>query len=210
MSGESSGSESPATEPAGRDWGRLALVASVVLLVLAVLLRSFVFGLVTVKTGSMQPAIRPGSTWVYLRSVEPQVGDIVVVELPWDPGVLHVKRLVAQGPAEVELVDGRLYVDGAPSFVDRDIDVPWLDETCTPRVGRGHVENYGADGEGIEVKVLGGGDHSRTQLLAGEIWLLGDRRGRSEDSGQWGQVSSSAVRGKVWGAVLTGEGCDQE
>ena len=101
-------------------------------------------------------------------------------------------------------------MDGAPSFVDRDIDVPWLDETCTPRVGRGHVENYGADGEGIEVKVLGGGDHSRTQLLAGEIWLLGDRRGRSEDSGQWGQVSSSAVRGKVWGAVLTGEGCDQE
>ena len=200
-----SGDGAPAPKP-GRDWGRLALVASVALLILAVILRSYVFGLVTVKTGSMQPEIRPGSTWLYLRSVEPQVGDVVVVELPWEPGVLHVKRLVARGPAEVELVDGRLYVDGAPVFVDRDIDVPWLDETCTQRVGRGHMEVYAA--EGREVAVLGGGDHDRTQLLEGELWLLGDRRGRSEDSGQWGPVSSGALRGKVWGAVLDGEDCD--
>ena len=198
MAAESSASTGP-------DWGRLALVASVVLLVVAVLLRSYVFGLVTVKTGSMQPTIRPGSTWLYLRGVEPQVGDMVVVELPWDPGVLHVKRLVALGPTEVELVDGRLYVGGAPIFSDRDIDVPWLDETCTQRVGRGHIEVYGGE---QEVKVLGGGAHDRTQLRAGELWLLGDRRGRSEDSGQWGAVPADAVRGKVWGAVLAGEGCE--
>jgi signal peptidase I len=188
----------------GRDWGRLALVASLVLLFLAIVLRIAVFGLVSVKTGSMQPAIRPGSTWLYLKYAEPELGDMVVVELPWEPGVLHVKRLVATGPGEVELVDGRLYVDGAPVFVDRDVDVPWLDETCTSRFGRGHEEIYG----GSHVSVLGGGDHARTQLLAGEIWLLGDRRGRSEDSGQWGPVTYNAVRGKVWGPVLSGEACE--
>lgn len=188
----------------GRNWGRMALAVSVLLLLLAIVLRFAVFGLVNVKTGSMQPAIRPGSTWLYLKFAEPEIGDMVVVELPWEPGVLHVKRLVASGPGEVELVDGRLYVDGAPVFVDRDVDVPWLDESCTPRVGRGHAEIYAAN----EVPVLGGGEHDRTRLLAGEIWLLGDRRGRSEDSGQWGAVPSGAVRGKVWGPVLAGQGCD--
>lgn len=182
----------------------MALGISTLLLVLAVVLRTWVFGLVTVQTGSMQPNIRPDSTWLYLKGGEPEIGDVVVLELPWDPGVLHVKRLVAAGPTETELVDGRLYVAGAPVFVDRDVDVPWQDEACTDRVGRGHLERFGDE----EVQVLGGGDHARTQLLAGEIWLLGDRRGRSEDSGQWGAVSLDAVRGTVWGPVLGGEGCD--
>ena len=41
------------------------------------------------------------------------------------------------------------------------------------------------------------GDHVRTELREGDLWLLGDNRGASEDSRQWGVIPESLVQGKV-------------
>ncbi|MED5373492.1 MAG: signal peptidase I [Myxococcota bacterium] len=190
-------------EAKGRSWPLWAAVGA---LVTSLALRRFVFGLVTIQTGSMQPNLRPQQTLLYSKTRAAEPGDVVVLELPWEPGVLHVKRLVAQGPGEVELADGRLYLSGEPVFVDRDVDVPWRSEDCRSELGRGHRERIGEE----EWLVLGGGDHARTPLKAGEVWVLGDRRGRSEDSGQWGPIPASALRGTVITAVWDSGRCEGE
>ena len=179
--------------------GRWPLVLSALSLGLALLARHFVFGLVTVQTGSMEPAVEEGSTLLFSRLAEPQLGDIVAVQLPDDPQFLHVKRIVAIGPGEVELVDGRLYVDGQRVAGEETL-LRWTDAGCGAKSVAGVTERG--------VVVERSGDHERTQLFEGEVFLLGDRRAVSEDSRQWGPVRRELVVGVVQRVAWGASACD--
>jgi len=179
--------------------GRWSLLLSALALVLALLARHYVFGLVTVQTGSMEPAVEEGSTLLFSRLAKPAVGDIVAVQLPDDPQFLHVKRVVALGPGEVELVDGRLYVDGQRVAGEETL-LEWSNANCQWKTVAGVTER------GIVVERSG--DHERTTLVADEVFLLGDRRAVSEDSRQWGPVRRELVVGVVQRVAWGSSPCD--
>ncbi len=168
---------------------------------LALALRTWVFGLVSVPTASMVPSVLPGEVLLYWRLAEPEPGDVVAVDRA--DGVLHVKRVVAGAGQEVELSGGLLYVDGRRVTGELDGVLRWVDGDCTPREGRGAPEVLGA----ASYRVLPGGDHPRERVPEGQIFLLGDHRGASSDSRQWGPSPRSAVRGVVLARVWSREPC---
>ena len=180
------------------------LVLGLAFVLTALALRAFVFGVVRVRTGSMEPSVREGEVWVFSRLAEPVVGDVVVLRLPDEPE-LHVKRVVAVGPAEVELDRGRLYVDGQAVGTEGE-PLSWVDGQCRDRTSATMDEQFGA----AAWRVLAEGDHAREEVPAGAVWLLGDARRTSHDSRQWGPVPSDAVQGVIRGVAWTGGACEGE
>jgi signal peptidase I len=188
------------TEPVRR--GRWPLIAGLVL-VAALALRIWVFGLLKVSTGSMEPTVRSGETVLWTPLGQPRPGDVVVVELPEDPGVLHLKRLIALGPGELELSDGRLYLDGQASWSQAGART-WTDGRCELRESRFVVEHSGE----ASWEVQRGGDHPLERLGADRIWVLGDARRSSEDSRQWGALPAASLRGRALFVAWSGALCD--
>lgn len=182
-----------------RRWLGVAVAA----LLSAVALRAFVLGVVRVRTGSMEPTVAEGEIRVWSRLATPTVGDVVVVRLPDEPDVVHVKRLVAVGPAEVELVQGRLYVDGVGLGEEAE-PLEWQDASCRPRRAESVRERVGD----TSWRVVAAGDHDREILHAGEVWLLGDARRTSHDSRQWGPLPAAAIEGVLTGVAWTPGACE--
>ncbi|HHC08037.1 MAG TPA: signal peptidase I [Actinobacteria bacterium] len=69
---------------------------------------------------SMEPALEPGD-WVLARRATGPLrrGDVVVFPDPLESDRFLVKRVVGLGGERIELVDGRVLVDGRP------LDDPW-------------------------------------------------------------------------------------
>ena len=79
-------------------------------------LRTFVFQAYEIPSGSMEETIMTGDmvfsekVSYYLRDVQP--GDIVTFQDPEIPGRVLIKRVIAVGGQTVDLVDGKVVVDG--------------------------------------------------------------------------------------------------
>ncbi|HLS23141.1 MAG TPA: signal peptidase I [Pseudogracilibacillus sp.] len=91
------------------EWIKAALIA----LVLALLLRAFVFATSVVKGESMLPTLEDGervvfNKFIYLIS-EPARGDIVIIQKPESN---YVKRIIGLPNETIEIRDNILYVDG--------------------------------------------------------------------------------------------------
>ena len=84
--------------------------------VLALLVQRFVFFHVLVPTGSMIPTINTGDRMFVVREYFPEslkTGDIVVFKVwPDDVETLYVKRLIGTPGDTVEIVDGKVSVNG--------------------------------------------------------------------------------------------------
>jgi len=115
----------------------------------------------------------------------PKRGDVVIFRLPRDPDVVYVKRLIGLPGDTVQMVDGRLIINGK----------------ITPirRAGNANVEN--SDGTSVSadrfIETLPGGvahvivklsalaplDNTRTFTVpAGHFFMMGDNRDNSLDS----------------------------
>jgi signal peptidase I len=140
---------------------------------LVVLLVSSVTGLLPVQvmrvgSESMAPTIATGDLVLLDRGHQGVARmDVVVVERP-DTGVLLVKRAVALGGDEVAIEDGVLVVNGLP--------------VCEPS---------------IDPDRLDGVWFGPQTVPAGTVFLMGDDRGSSIDSREFGPVSADDVRGRV-------------
>jgi len=170
----------------------------------ALVLRTWVFGLVTVPTASMAPTLLPGEIALYWKFQEPAVGDVVVVDR--DDGVLHIKRVVAIGGDEVEISAGRLYVNGSPIREAAGEAARWEEEGvegCRERSAATVIEAR----EARRWRVIPGGEHERERVPEGTIFLLGDHRPSSSDSRQWGASPRQAARGVVASLVWSRSPC---
>lgn len=173
------------------------LVASV----FGLFLRAFLLSAVIVESRSMAPTLNPGdrvlvnrfvfsaepSAWLASRS--PRPGDIVELR-PVDAGApTLVKRVLAVGPATVEVRDKRLIVGGSPR------DVPfahWDDVRIYP------------NSPFLEDSLRYRDNLPAADLAAGELFALGDNRDYSFDSRMFGAVDDGRVIGRpflrVWSA----------
>jgi signal peptidase I len=166
----------------GDMWGELRSLLRDVLFagVIAVLIVVFVVQPVRVEGQSMMPRLHdqdrifvnkfiyPLREWI--GDKEPiKRGDIVVLLFPDDPSKSYIKRVVGLPGEEINVENGKLYVNGVQ------IDEPYLD-----------TEYLSAD-------TMPGSVHVRDH----HYFVMGDNRRNSSDSRYWGQVPEKYIYGKA-------------
>lgn len=140
-------------------------------LVLAIVIRTFVFQPFYIPSGSMEPTLQVNdriivSKFSYKFNSEPDLGDVIVFKYPLDPQRDFIKRVIGTPGDIVEIQDSQLYVN--------DQLIP---------------EAYIAAGEF--------GDYGPIQVPEESFFVLGDNRNNSQDSRSWGFVPQKNLIGKA-------------
>jgi len=189
-----------------RGWLRRELPPLLLTIALLVVARSSFANHYVVPSGSMEPTLLPGDRVVVDMSAygvrvpftevellargRPAPGDVVVFKSPAD-GTRLIKRVVAVGGQTVELVDGRLRIDGRALQPDPG--------DASERFGDRIVRLDLADG--------GGPGIAPSTIPEGMVLVLGDHRGRSADGRYFGLVPQRAFYGRALGVYWrSGEG----
>ncbi len=159
-----------------KEWGEPLLVAAV----LAIIIRTFIFGPYKIPTGSMKPTFMEEDKIfvdkLSYRFHSPERGDIIVFKYPVDPKKDFVKRLAGLPGDALEIRNGVLIVNGKP--------------ITEPPFSKNHYYNfedwqYGKSGLVIRVP-------------EGQYFALGDNSAHSADSRQWGFVPKKNLVGKAF------------
>lgn len=92
--------------------------AIVTAVVLALLIRIFLFEIILVVGESMLPTLENGDR-VFVNKIgyiigEPELGDIVIFKTPEDGKTSYVKRIIGLPGDQVKIVDGVVYVNDEP------------------------------------------------------------------------------------------------
>lgn len=159
-----------------KNWGEPLLIAAV----LAILIRTFLFGPYKIPTGSMKPTFMEEDKIfvdkLSYRFHAPERGDIIVFKYPMDRKKDFVKRLAGLPGDQLEIRKGVLFVNGKPMT-----DPPFSKNTYY------NVEDwkFGRSGQIIQVP-------------DGQYFALGDNSAHSADSRQWGFVPRKDLVGKAF------------
>ncbi|MDD5807144.1 MAG: signal peptidase I [Eggerthellales bacterium] len=155
-------------------------IAYVAFVVIAVwVIKSFIISPYTIPSSSMSDTISIGdNVWseriTYYFS-DPKPGDIVTFDDPLNPSRTLIKRVVAVGGQTVDLIDGKVMVDGVA------LDEPYTD-------GKASYPETPAAGVSISYPYT---------IPDGEIWVMGDNRTNSADSRYFGSIDASSVSGRA-------------
>ena len=135
--------------------------------------RTYVLEPFEVPTGSMLETIQLGDRLygekISYRFREPEQGEIVMFREPTDDTTILVKRVIATAGQEIDLIDGKVYVDG------EELDEPYVSGKETYPLGR-HASNLSAD------------PSFPYTVPEGCVWVMGDNRTNSLDSRYFGPV----------------------
>ncbi len=146
-------------------------------------IQSFIAQPYRVQQESMMRTLEPDQ-YVLVDKLTPRFdtykrGDIVVFNPPqnWvqEGSEPYIKRVIGIGGDSIQLKDGDVYVNGTK------IDEPYV---------------YQENGKGQPTEALSGVDH--WVVPQGQLFLMGDHRGNSADSREFGPVDLSAVIGRAW------------
>lgn len=130
--------------------------------ILAVVLNMFLIVNAVIPTASMEPTIMTGSRifgnrLAYLKE-GPERGDIVIFKFPDDESQLFIKRVIGMPGDTVEMIDGKIYINGSSTPLDE----PYI-----------KVEPYG--------------DYGPVTVPDDSYFMMGDNRNCSADSRYWHQ-----------------------
>ena len=158
----------------GREWAHSIIVA----LVLTLIIRTYVIQAFKIPSGSMLPTLQIGdklfvNKYLY-RFKSPKRGDIVVFKYPVDPKKDFIKRLVGLAGDEVEIREGKIYVNGKA-----------LEDSRT--FGKFYYYNHDPYGGPREI----------IKVPAESYFVLGDNSANSQDSRFWGFVPKKNMLGKA-------------
>lgn len=139
-------------------------------------LRTFIVGTYEIPSGSMQDTIQIGdrvfSEKLSYYNRSPLPGEIVTFDDPLEDQTL-IKRVIAVGGDEVDLIDGSVYVNGEK------LDEPYTD-------GKPSYPLDHAYGISVEYPY---------KVPDGYLWVMGDNRTNSADSRYFGAIPASSVTG---------------
>lgn len=142
-----------------------------------------------VPNNSMAPAIPAGSNVIMegftLRGRNPERGDIVVFD-PSDsvtktpPGTLWIKRVAALPGEQVEIREGKLYINGAETALNNEAGPilfwdPAIDATAAPKLATTLT----------------------TTVPPSEYFLIGDNSRHSYDSRFFGCIPKTKIVGRI-------------
>ncbi len=162
-----------------RSFGSFVVMLAIVALI-TVGLRAFVFVPYEIPSGSMEETIMTGDM-VFSEKVsyyfrEPAYKDIVTFADPQVAGRTLIKRVIATEGQTVDLVDGKVVVDGVP------LDEPYTDGKPS------YPLDHTAPGVTLEYPIT---------IPEGQIWVMGDNRTASQDSRYFGPVDVRDVTGRA-------------
>jgi len=162
-------------------WEVSKIVIIAALIVLPI--RYFVFQPFVVRGSSMEPNFYSGDYLIVdeisYRFNPPQRGDVIVFGYPRNPSQRFIKRIIGLPNETIEIKDKKIIIsslDGTEQILD----------------------------EGTYLPISGISEETNLKLsLSGdEYFVLGDNRGNSSDSRQWGPVKREYIIGKVFVRVF--------
>ncbi len=160
-----------------REW----VEALVFALVVAVIVRGFIFAPFKIPSGSMIPTIEIGDhifatmysygisvpfTGVRLFESEIERGDIVIFPYPLDPSIDYIKRVIAVGGETVRVEDTTVFINGEPLAEPYGYYDPLV---------LAHFRKNGSQPE----------TYGPVTVPKGKIFVMGDNRFNSADSRAW-------------------------
>lgn len=157
------------------EWGIIIVVAVVV----AVLVRAFVFQTFFIPSTSMYPTLQPGDRIVvYKLSGAPTPGEVIVFKRPpkedcgGPPVPDLVKRVIGLPGQTIQGKDGVVFING------RKLPEPWLPQKTAK--SSTYTSNFGP-----------------LKIPQGDYFMMGDNRTDSCDSRDWGPLPGSYIVGQV-------------
>lgn len=186
-------------------WDTLKTIIYAILI--AILIRTFLFEPFKIPSGSMYPTLYVGdflfvSKYSYGYSKhslpfslplfegrvwksEPKQGDVVIFKYPQDNRTDFIKRIIGLPKDKIKLVNGRLYIN------DKLVPREQLEDFVV-RDNKGNAERYHQYLEtlpnGVKHRILEVSDNEREDNVEeltvpdGYIFVMGDNRDRSDDS----------------------------
>ncbi len=120
-----------------------------------------------ISGASMEPTLKIGERYVMVAPPYYSEGDIIVFFEKNNEKMHITKRIVAKGPAHVQLRDGLLYVNG--------------------------VRDEPPNGDGRRLPL----PDREWRLSSGEFFVVGDNRANSMDSRDYGPITSEQIIGRL-------------
>ncbi|TKT81303.1 signal peptidase I [Aquamicrobium sp. LC103] len=189
--------------------GGLGETVSVIVqaLLLALVIRTFLFQPFSIPSGSMRPTLLEGdylfvTKWAYgysrhslpfspnlfsgrIWGSAPERGDVVVFKFPPNPSLDYIKRVIGLPGDRVQMRDGQLFINGdaVPREKVGEINNPDITEMNRPvDVYRETLPN-GVSYDTLDLTPNSIGDNTREFVVpAGHYFMMGDNRDNSTDS----------------------------
>ncbi len=176
-------------------------------LLLALVIRTFLFQPFSIPSGSMRPTLLEGdylfvTKWSYgysryslpfspnlfsgrIWGGEPERGDVVVFKFPPNPSIDYIKRVVGLPGDKIQMRGGQLFINdvAVPREKIGQIDNPDITEVARPvDVYRETLPN-GVSYDTLDLTPNGIGDDTREFIVPeGHYFMMGDNRDNSADS----------------------------
>ncbi|MCR4267931.1 signal peptidase I [Nitratireductor sp. ZSWI3] len=176
-------------------------------LILALVIRTFLFQPFSIPSGSMRPTLLEGdylfvTKWAYgysrhslpfsppifsgrIWGGEPKRGDVVVFKFPPNPSIDYIKRVIGLPGDTIQMREGVLYINNEPVKREKtgQINDPDITEMDRPvDVYRETLPN-GVSYETLDLTPNGIGDNTREFVVPeGHYFMMGDNRDNSADS----------------------------
>lgn len=155
-------------------WEWLKIVVSAA--AIALVLNTCIIANSQVPTGSMENTIMTGDRVIgsrlNYRFSDPERGDIVIFHFPDDEKIYYVKRIIGLPGETVDIVDGKVYIDGSATPLEED----YIREPMIPEAPM-HFE-----------------------VPEDSYFMMGDNRNYSSDARRW--KNHYVKRGKIIAKVL--------
>lgn len=139
--------------------------------ILAVIIRFFLFQPFYIPSGSMEPTLKPGDRIIVNKLIyrysQPKRGDIMVFKYPRDPQRDFIKRVVGLPGETIDIKDSIVYINNSV------IPQPFLEP-------------------GLKF-----GSFGPVDIPDNSYFMMGDNRNNSEDSRVWGTLPSENIVGKA-------------
>jgi signal peptidase I len=189
--------------------GGLGETVSVIVqaLVLALIIRTFLFQPFSIPSGSMRPTLLEGdylfvTKWAYgysrhsfpfspplfsgrIWGASPERGDVVVFKFPPNPSLDYIKRVIGLPGDRIQMRDGQLFINGeaVPRQKIGQIDNPDITEVDRPVDVYLETLPNGVSYETLDLAPDSLGDNTREFVVPeGHYFMMGDNRDNSTDS----------------------------
>jgi signal peptidase I len=189
--------------------GGIGETISVILqaLLLALVIRTFLFQPFNIPSGSMRPTLLEGdylfvSKYAYgyskhsipfspnlfsgrIWSAEPKRGDVMVFKFPKDPRIDYIKRLIGLPGDKVQMIAGVLNINGVPVKREKTGVIDNFDVTEMQRPVDVYHETLpnGVNFDTLDIDPETLADNTREFIVPeGHYFMMGDNRDNSNDS----------------------------
>lgn len=171
-----------------REWGSLILIILLILLV-----RIFVFEPVTVKGHSMDPTLADGQKLIVSKVFQPERFDIITTVEPNDQSKVAVKRLIGLPGDTIEYKNDQLLING------KAYNEPYLKD-FKAKFAKDRLQeeySYSADYRNTAATVSNFTQDFSIKVPEGKYFVMGDNRLVSLDSREFGFITKKLMRGEV-------------